>query len=52
VITALESEGSAQWTYSRDGKKTTGMPYWRLPDAALDDPDVACDWARRALAVL
>ena len=52
VITALEAENCPQWTYTRDGKKPTGMPYWRLPDAALDDPDLACDWARRALAVL
>ncbi len=28
------------------------MPYWTLPDAALDDPEIACDWARRALAAL
>ncbi|RYG92001.1 TfoX family protein [Loktanella sp. IMCC34160] len=40
------------WTYSRDGKKTTAMPYWRLPDAALDDPDEACRLARAALACL
>ncbi len=52
VITALEAEDCSQWTYTRDGKKQTGMPYWRLPEAALDDPDLACDWARRALAVL
>ena len=29
-----------------------GMNYWTLPEAALDDPDAACDWARRALAAL
>jgi len=28
------------------------MPYWTLPEAALDDPELACDWARRALAAL
>ena len=52
VIDALETEGAVQWTYSRDGKKTTGMPYWTLPEAALDDPELACDWAKRALANL
>ena len=26
-------------------------PYWRLPEAALDDPDEAAAWARKALAV-
>jgi len=48
----LEDAGGRRWTYSRDGGKQTAMPYWTLPDAALDDPDLACDWARRALAHL
>ncbi|MCR6643408.1 MAG: hypothetical protein NVV62_02155 [Terricaulis sp.] len=26
------------------------MSYWRMPDAALDDPDLAAAWARKALA--
>ncbi|MDX8353305.1 TfoX/Sxy family protein [Cognatiyoonia sp. IB215182] len=25
------------------------MPYWSLPESALDDPETACDWARRFL---
>ncbi len=29
-----------------------GMNYWTLPEDALDDPDLACDWARRSLAAL
>ena len=45
----LEAEGSKHWTYTRDSGKVTAMPYWTLPDAALDDPEIACDWARRAL---
>ena len=28
------------------------MGYWTLPDEALDDPEEACAWARRALAAL
>lgn len=46
----LADEGCAQWTHTnkKTGKSGT-MPYWTLPDAALDDPDLACDWARRAL---
>lgn len=48
-IAELEAEGCTRWTYTREGGKPTSMPYWTLPDAALDDPDVACDWARRAL---
>ena len=30
----------------KDGA-TARMGYWSLPDAALDDPEAACDWARR-----
>ena len=26
------------------------MGYWSLPDAAVDDPEAACAWARQALA--
>ncbi|MEL6838896.1 MAG: TfoX/Sxy family protein [Pseudomonadota bacterium] len=25
------------------------MPYWSLPESALDDPETACNWARRFL---
>ena len=52
LISALEADGATQWTYSRDGKKATGMPYWSLPEAALDDPEIACEWANRALKIL
>ena len=46
----LNALGLTRWTYQRDGKdKPTSMPYWKLPDSALDDPDEACDLARRAL---
>lgn len=48
-IAELESEGCTRWTYTREGGKPTSMPYWTLPDAALDDPEMACGWARRAL---
>lgn len=48
----LEAEGLQRWTYARDGGKETAMPYWALPEAALDDPELACDRARRALAYL
>lgn len=45
----LEAEGSERWHYQRPGGKPVAMPYWRLPDSALDDPDEAANWARRAL---
>ena len=49
MITRLEGMGSTQWTYQREGKKPSSMPYWTLPDAALDDPDLACALARETL---
>lgn len=49
---ALEAEGCGPFVY--DGGKS-GKPhkmnYWRLPDAALDDAEIAESWARRALDV-
>lgn len=34
----------------RAGEKVE-MGYWRLPESALDDPDEAAAWGRKALAV-
>lgn len=49
----LDAMGLTRWTYQRDGAdKPTSMPYWKLPATALDDPDEACDLARRALVHL
>jgi DNA transformation protein len=48
----LTAEGWTRWTYARDGGKMAAMPYWRLPDALLDDPETACKLARDALAHL
>lgn len=41
--------GAEQWIYtgSRHGK-TVAMPYWTVPDGALDDPDEMTVWARKA----
>ena len=47
---ALAAEGAEQFAYTRRDGVTARMGYWSLPDAALDDPEAACDWARRALA--
>jgi DNA transformation protein len=40
--------GSRQFTYAKDGR-ATAMGYWRLPDAAVDDPDEAARWGRLAV---
>lgn len=47
---ALAAEGSEQFVYEKAPGKLARMGYWTLPDAALDDPEEACAWARRALA--
>ncbi|WP_439138394.1 TfoX/Sxy family protein [Roseicyclus sp.] len=53
IIAALAAAGATQWSYRRAGRaEPTRMPYWTLPAAAYDDPEIACDWARRALAQL
>ncbi len=46
---ALAAEGSEQFTYDKGGKPAR-MGYWTLPDVAIDDPEAACDWAKRVLA--
>ena len=51
-ITKLEELGTTRWSYTRKDGKTTGMPYWTLPDAALDDPAYACELAEDALKYL
>lgn len=40
--------GSEPFTYERRGKLVS-VAFWRLPDAALDDVEVAGEWARLAL---
>ena len=44
----MAAEGAVRFEME-DGR---GLNYWTLPEAALDDPDLACAWARRALAAL
>lgn len=52
---ALAAEGSVPWTYTAPSGPRAGqtmqMGYSSLPEAALDDPEAACAWARRALDV-
>jgi DNA transformation protein len=51
----LRAEGCGPFVWEpasgpRKGEKLD-LGYWRLPDAALDDPDEAAVWGRKALAV-
>jgi DNA transformation protein and related proteins len=48
----LADMGCTQWTYARKGGPETAMPYWTLPDSALDEPEEAASLARQALAAL
>jgi len=50
----LAAEGAGPWIYTERKGPRAGVPqetsYWSLPDSAVDDPDEACAWGRRALA--
>ncbi|MGE0741335.1 MAG: TfoX/Sxy family protein [Hyphomonadaceae bacterium] len=52
---ALAAEGSGPFVWIPQNGPRKGeqidLGYWRLPEAALDDPDLAVEWGRRALAV-
>ena len=46
---ALEAEGARQISYTSKDGRVMLMPYWSLPDSAVDDPDEAVVWARSSL---
>ena len=49
----LKAQGDMADELKADGTgRFHNMPYWGIPDAALDDPEVACDLARRTMASL
>ncbi|MDP2119115.1 MAG: TfoX/Sxy family protein [Hoeflea sp.] len=46
---SFSAAGARQWVY--EGKARAGpvaMPYWSIPEAALDDPDELAQWVRLA----
>ncbi len=45
--------GPFEWTPKTGPRagETIDLGYWRLPESALDDPDEAATWGRKALAV-
>ena len=47
---ALAGAGAEQFSYARKDGVVARMGYWSLPEAAIDEPEAACDWALRALA--
>lgn len=50
VALDFAAAGCRQWVYpNRKTGKPVPMPYWTVPDEALDDPDEMTPWARKAL---
>ena len=45
----FEAAGSTPFTYARKRGGTTTLPYWRMPEAAFDDPDELKRWCGIAL---
>jgi DNA transformation protein len=45
----FEAAGCKQWSYigSRHGKLVS-MPYWTVPDGAMDDADEMAIWAKKS----
>lgn len=49
VAAEYEAAGARRWTYRhRRHGKIVAMPYWTVPESALDDPDEMTIWARKA----
>tara|TARA_R110000787_G_scaffold60726_1_gene137751 strand:+ start:1215 stop:1544 length:330 start_codon:yes stop_codon:yes gene_type:complete len=48
----LADMGAQKWAYTRKNGTETAMPYWTLPQDALDDSDLATALAREALDLL
>jgi len=49
----LKAQGHVAATLADDGSaQFHNMPYWSLPDHALDDPDAASELARRTMTSL
>jgi DNA transformation protein len=45
----FEAAGSHPFVYEKRDGTRVATSYWRLPDAAMDDPDLAGEWARLAI---
>lgn len=43
---AFREAGCHAWTGTRDDGRVVQMPYWSVPDDALDDPAAFAPWAR------
>ncbi|MBL8550782.1 MAG: TfoX/Sxy family protein [Hyphomonadaceae bacterium] len=50
---ARAGSGPFVWTPARGPKagEAIDLGYWRLPEEALEEPELACLWARKAIGV-
>lgn len=48
----LTDQGAHIFSFSKKNGSSGTMGYLTLPEPALDDPELACDWAQQALAAL
>ena len=46
----FRAAGSEPFAYEKGDGTSVVTSYWRLPDAAMDDPETALEWARLAIA--
>lgn len=44
----FEAAGARRLTYETKNGGTAAMPYWSVPEEALDDPDAMARWVRLA----
>ncbi len=49
LATEMEAAGASIFSMTRKDGSKGSMGYWTLPEAALDDPSEACEWARKSL---
>lgn len=47
----LQARGSAPFSYVASNGRRTVMSYWRVPEAAMDDPDDLAALSQRALEI-
>lgn len=45
----FEADGGERWIYEHKTRGAVIMPYWSLPESALDDREEALRWARLSL---
>jgi DNA transformation protein len=48
---AFVAEHLSQFTYVANCGKKMELPYWRIPERCLDDPDEMAQWCRLAYGV-